>query len=120
MTLLKKQRIFLNLKKQKKFLQDQISVILTFLLIFFIELNTRKKETKPHKNLQEKVGIFLEQLDSKEDKDIECNAEILAEIIKSFAVTFSLEISDIVQIIEESGGPLNMEEIRSKLMERAK
>lgn len=77
------------------------------------------KPAKPHKMLQKKVDIFLTQLESTEDKDIECNAEILAEIIKSFAVTFSLEISDIVTIIEESGGPLNMEEIRSKLMSQA-
>jgi len=50
--------------------------------------------------------------------DVECNAEILAEIIKSFAVTFSLEISDIAEIISQQKGALNMEEIRVELMNR--
>lgn len=82
-------------------------------------LERTKTKSKPHKRLQEKVESFLGQLVSTEDQDVECNAEILAEIIKSFAVTFSLEISDIVQIIEESGGPLNMEDIRTLLMGKA-
>lgn len=79
-----------------------------------------KSRSKPHRKLNEKVETFLGQLDSTNDQDVECNAEILAEIIKSFAVTFSLEISDIVKIIEESGGPLNMENIRTMLMNKAK
>ena len=79
-----------------------------------------RRQARPHKKLSEKVDIFLGQLKSTDETDVECNAEILAEIIKSFAVTFSLEISQIVEIVEKSGGSLNMEEIRSKLMNLAK
>lgn len=45
-------------------------------------------ENPVHRNLENKVGNFLDQLESTEQGDVECNAEILAEIIKSFAVTF--------------------------------
>ena len=64
------------------------------------------------------MGLFLEQLGSTEEQDVECNAEILAEIIKSFAVTFSLDVSDIVGIIAKTKGKLNMESIRSELFKK--
>jgi hypothetical protein len=40
----------------------------------------------------------------------------LAEIIKSFAVTFSVDIDEIVEIIQKTDGPLNMETIRAQLL----
>ena len=63
--------------------------------------------------------MFLDQLKSTESDDVEANAEILAEIIKSFAVTFSLEIPEIIDIISSKGGALNMEDIRSMLLEKS-
>jgi hypothetical protein len=63
--------------------------------------------------LETKVGNFLNQLESTEQGDIECNAEILAEIIKSFAMTFQVDIEDIVEIIQKTEGPLNVENIRA-------
>ena len=53
-------------------------------------------------NLTEKVGLFLDQLKSTDEVDVECNAEILAEIIKSFAVTFSLDVAEIIEIIKKN------------------
>jgi hypothetical protein len=47
---------------------------------------------------------------------VECNAEILAEIIKSFAMTFSVDIENIVEIIQKTEGALNMENIRAQLL----
>lgn len=47
---------------------------------------------------------------------MECNAEILAEIIKSFAMTFSVDIENIVEIIQKTEGALNMENIRAQLL----
>lgn len=75
--------------------------------------------TNPHRNLESKVGTFLSQLESTEQGDVECNAEILAEIIKSFAVTFSVEIDDIVDIIQSTKGPLNIEVIRAQLLAKS-
>ena len=73
----------------------------------------KRREEREHQN---KLDVFLEQLKSQNDQDVECNAEILAEIIKSFAVTFSLEIQDIVKLINQHGeNDLNMEDIRVKL-----
>lgn len=72
-----------------------------------------------HRNLENKVGNFLGQLESTEPGDVECNAEILAEIIKSFAVTFSVDIDDIVGIIQKTEGPLNMEAIRTQLLQKS-
>jgi len=80
------------------------------------KVDKKVRNQRPHRLLQGKVDIFLNQLESKEEVDVECNAEILAEIIKSFAVTFSLDISDIVEMISKQKGPLNMEEIRVQLM----
>lgn len=78
----------------------------------------KARNPRPHRLLQGKVDLFLDQLQSKEEMDVECNAEILAEIIKSFAVTFSLEISEIVEMISNQKGALNMEEIRMQLMNK--
>lgn len=61
----------------------------------------------------------MDQLESTEPGDVECNAEILAEIIKSFAVTFSVDIDDIVNIIQKTEGPLNMEAIRTQLLQKS-
>lgn len=72
--------------------------------------------SNPHRNLETKVGSFLSQLESTQQGDVECNAEILAEIIKSFAMTFNVEIDDIVDIIQKTEGPLNMENIRAQLL----
>jgi len=66
------------------------------------------------------VGSFLSQLESKESGDVECNAEILAEILKSFAMTFSVDIEDIVEIIQKTEGALNMETIRAQLHHKSR
>ena len=83
-------------------------------------LLTGKRKTRVSQKLKKKVNTFLGQLESKEDKDVECNAEILAEIIKSFAVTFSLDISEIVKIISKTKGKLNMNNIRAELFKKVK
>ena len=64
------------------------------------------------------MGLFLDQLKSKEQGDVECNAEILAEIIKSFASTYDVSVDDIVDMVQKTDGPLNMEDIRTQLLSK--
>lgn len=61
------------------------------------------------------MNIFLEQLKSKDTEDVEANAEILAEIIKGFAVSFNLDLSKIIELISDKDGSLNMEQVRTML-----
>lgn len=59
---------------------------------------------------------FLEQLKSKRDEDIEINAHILAEIMKSFSITFDVDTEKISNLISEEEGQLNIEDMRKRIL----
>jgi hypothetical protein len=62
------------------------------------------------------VDGFLEQLKSKRDEDIEINAHILAEIMKSFSITFDVDTEKISNLISEEEGQLNIEDMRKRIL----
>lgn len=79
----------------------------------------REKAEKDHqskRDLQEKVDNFLDQLKSKNDEDIESNAHVLADIMKSFSLTFGVGPEKIANIIAEEDGGINVEEMRKKIL----
>lgn len=78
-----------------------------------------EKERQDKYDLQSKVDHFLEQLKSKRNEDIEINAHILAEIMKSFSITFDVDTEKISNLITEEDGHLNIEEMRKRILDAA-
>lgn len=78
-----------------------------------------ERDRQEKQDLQSKVDSFLEQLKSKRDEDIEVNAHILAEIMKSFSITFDVDTERIANLISEEGGSVNIEEMRKKILGNA-
>lgn len=62
---------------------------------------------------------FLEQLKSKREEDVEINAHILAEIMKSFSITFDVDNQKIANLISSEDGTVNIEEMRKKILDEA-
>lgn len=62
------------------------------------------------------MDSFLGHLDSKRDSDVEENAQLLAEIIKNFSLTFNVSQQDIMNVISQEHDGLNVETIRQKLL----
>ena len=58
----------------------------------------------------------MEQLKSKSEEDLEINANILSEIMRSFSLTFGVTNEEIVNIIAREQGDINVEDIRKKLL----
>lgn len=85
---------------------------------FFRERAMSKRGKR--QDLQDKVDSFLGHLNSKNDPDIEDNAQILADIIKSFSLTFNLTSQDIMKVINQEKDGLNVENIRQKLLALAR
>lgn len=75
-----------------------------------------ERENFSKRDLQDKVNGFLEQLKSRTEEDIEVNAQILAEIMKSFSLTFGVGSEKIASLISEEEGGINVEEIRKKIL----
>lgn len=66
--------------------------------------------------LQQKIDLFLGQLRSTLAEDVEVNAELLSMIIQSFASTFSVKVNQLVNLISQETGVVDMQVIRSKLL----
>lgn len=78
-------------------------------------------EIREHREgLKDKVDTFLHQLDSVEPSDVAINASVLAEIIQSFSTTFNVPNEIILQIIQQSQGNLNIEDLRRKILSHGK
>lgn len=65
------------------------------------------------------METFLDQLKSRREEDIEVNAHILAEIMKSFSITFDVDTEKIANLISEEPGSVNIEEMRKKILSTA-
>lgn len=63
---------------------------------------------------------FFEQLHSTRDEDVEVNAHILSEIMKSFSLTFGVSSEAITDIIAQQDGDINVEDLRKKILAQAK
>ena len=70
-------------------------------------------------DLESKVDGFFELLHSKRDEDVEVNAHILSEIMKSFSLTFGVSSDAITAIIAQEEGDINVEELRKKILAQA-
>jgi len=69
--------------------------------------------------VQEKISDFMVQLNSRDPEDIKSNAEILAEILKSFSISFNVDVEHILEIMNnERGGKVNLQKIRNTLFDR--
>lgn len=77
-----------------------------------------QKSRDSQNDLKDKVETFIEQLKSKQESDVETNAQILAEIIKNFSLTFGASNEDILEVIKRQDGNLNVEDIRRELLSR--
>lgn len=62
---------------------------------------------------------FLDQLKSKREEDLEINAHVLAEIMKSFSVTFDVDNEKIANLIAEENGEINIEDMRKRILDEA-
>lgn len=67
------------------------------------------------RSLEARIRQTLNQIRSTQDEDLDLNAELLEDILKSFASACSLNLDQAVRLISKDTGHLNMEVIRSKL-----
>ena len=67
--------------------------------------------------VQENIDEFLQRLKSRDPEDIRDNAEILAQILKSFSMSFGVDIEEIIRIMDKQRGAVNLQRVRNKLFE---
>lgn len=77
-----------------------------------------ERERSKENDLEMKVESFLDQLNSKSEPDVEVNAQILADLIRSFSLTFGVDTEEIALLISQSktDNGINLEEVRRKLL----
>lgn len=73
---------------------------------------------KSQKMTEDKIEHFKQRLSSKLPEDVIANAEILVEILKSFSFSFNVDMEDILAIMGEEKGQINLQSLRNKLFER--
>jgi hypothetical protein len=78
--------------------------------------NRAERERQNKQELQARVDSFINQLGSKSQADVEVNALVLAEIMRSFSLTFGVGSEKIASLISKEEGGVNIEEIRKKIM----
>lgn len=78
--------------------------------------NRAERERQNKQELQARVDSFITQLGSKNQSDVEVNAHVLAEIMRSFSLTFGVGSDKIATLISQEEGGVNIEEIRKKIM----
>jgi len=75
------------------------------------------KKVKPGAGIPDnKISSLLSQLTSTVKEDVETNADLLGEVLKSFASSFKVQLNELVSMISEETGNVNMESIRQKLL----
>lgn len=78
--------------------------------------NRAEREQQNRQELETRVESFISQLRSKNQSDVEANAHVLAEIVRSFSLTFGVGPDTIASMISQEEGGVNIEEIRRKIM----
>jgi hypothetical protein len=77
-------------------------------------LSLREQDT-----VEDKISSFMRQLKSRDPEDVKSNAEILAEILKSFSISFNVDVEQILEIMnEQRGGRVNLQQIRNTLFDQ--
>lgn len=62
-------------------------------------IDRHMKLSQQRQDTQEKVNQFMDRLKSTEESDIQINASILDEILKSFSLTFGVDSGKITSLI---------------------
>lgn len=78
--------------------------------------NRAERERHNKQELEARVDTFLKQLGSKDQSDVEVNAHIMVEIMRSFSTTFGVGSDKVASLISQEEGGVNVEEIRKKIM----
>lgn len=65
-----------------------------------------------------KIENIKNQLGSKKKEDIVSNAKLLAEILKNFSFSFNIDVYEILELVKEEKGPVNLQVIRNKLFKK--
>ena len=74
------------------------------------------KLSQQRQDTQEKVNQFMGRLKSAEESDIQINASILDEILKSFSLTFGVDSGKIASLISNYNGEVNVEKLRQSIL----
>lgn len=74
----------------------------------------KRDDLNPDDNeLSKKLHAFLDRLKSDDRKDVESNAKMLARFIQHFSCNFSCDTSDIIKVMEEQKGDINIDAVRA-------
>lgn len=65
--------------------------------------------------IESKISEFMEQLRSRDPEDIRANAMLLSEIIKSFSISFDVDVKDIIGQLSKQRGLVNIGKMRNNL-----
>lgn len=95
--------------KTKKIPKDTCTLPLTGLV------NSLSMVGQQEPPIEEKISDFMQQLRSRDPEDIRANAELLTEIIKSFSLSFNVDVKHIMDQLASQRGMLNMAKVRSRL-----
>lgn len=60
----------------------------------------------------------MDQLKSKQPEHVKSNAGILADILKSFSISFNVEIDEILEIMSKQKGSINLQKVRNQLFKK--
>ena len=79
-------------------------------------IDRHMKLSQQRQDTQEKVNQFMGRLKSAEESDIQINASILDEILKSFSLTFGVDSGKIASLISNYNGEVNVEKLRQSIL----
>lgn len=71
------------------------------------------------RDVEIKIDSFMKDLNSKDPQCVKDNARVLCELLKSFAVSFNMEVEDILEISTKKmkRGGLSLKQIRDSVMQ---
>ena len=78
-----------------------------------------EKSRQSKEDFETRISNYLEKLKSTTNEDIEVNAQVLTDLLRSFSLTFGVSNEVIANIVSQEAGELNVENIRKKLMTHA-
>ena len=64
-------------------------------------------------SLSRKLNNFIERLKSEDRKDLEENARMLARFVQHFACNFSVDVQQVMAIIEQQQGDISIDNVRA-------
>lgn len=64
-------------------------------------------------SLTRKLNHFVERLKSDDRKDVEENARMLARFVQHFACNFSVDVQQVMAVVEQQVGDINIDKVRA-------